>query len=286
MQLPDIFIREGLETGRVIPFLGAGASLATPPLHGLPSAGEVADQLARPTHYPKSQRQLATVAQLYEIVLGRGALHSTLHTAFTPADVGPMPVHTWLAAFDAKLLIVTTNYDDLLEQAFQAAGKPYDVVVHTTDPEAARCVLWWPHGAEKPREVLPKKLPIRLRETTVIYKMHGGIDRLDARRDQYVVTEDDYVDFLARMTSNTAVPAIFAEPFEHRHFLFLGYGLRDWNLRVVLHQIQKDLYRRPDLTSWAIDAYPSELEQRFWQRRGVEVFKMRIDQFLLKMREA
>src|SRR5205823_762251 len=32
----------------------------------------------------------------------------------------------------------------------------------------------------------------------------------------------------------TAVPAQFMRHFSMRHFLFLGYGLRDWNLRVVL----------------------------------------------------
>ena len=38
------------------------------------------------------------------------------------------------------------------------------------------------------------------------------------------------------MTKNKAIPAIFAEPFQTRHFLFLGYGLNDWNLRVVLYR--------------------------------------------------
>jgi hypothetical protein len=280
MKLPATYIRTKLDEGCVIPFLGAGASLATAPIRGLPSPREVADRLAEDTDFPKGQRQLATVAQWYEIILGRDPLHSTLHAAFTPGDVGPMPLHHWLAGIDAKLLIVTTNYDDLIEQAFAAAGKAYDVVVHTTDPESAACVLWWPHGARSPEAVEPSELLIGLEDRTVIYKMHGGVDRLDPLRDQYVVTEDDYIDFLARMTSHTAVPSIFAEPFEERHFLFLGYGLRDWNLRVVLHRVQKDLHRPKNLTSWAIDARPSELEKRFWQRRGVEVIRMRIDGFL------
>jgi hypothetical protein len=158
MKLPATYIRTKLDEGCVIPFLGAGASLATAPIRGLPSAREVADRLAEDTGSPKGQRQLATVAQWYEIILGRDPLDSTLHAAFTPGDVGPMPLHHWLAGIDAKLLIVTTNYDDLIEQAFAAAGKAYDVVVHTTDPESAACVLWWPHGARSPEAVEPSEL--------------------------------------------------------------------------------------------------------------------------------
>jgi hypothetical protein len=100
-----------------------------------------------------------------------------------------------------------------------------------------------------------------------------------------VITEDDYVDFLTRLIKQRAFPSIFAEPFQTRHFLFLGYGLRDWNLRVILNRVEKDLRQdtesdRRDLRSWAIDAAPSTLEARLWQGRGVEIFKMAIDDFL------
>ena len=71
----------------------------------------------------------------------------------------------------------------------------------------------------------PVKLFIDLKKTTVIYKMHGTVDRR-SKWDNYVITEDDYVDFLSRMTGQTAVPALFMKAFRDRHFLFLGYGSR------------------------------------------------------------
>ena len=64
---------------------------------------------------------------------------------------------------------------------------------------------------------------------------------------------------------------------------FLTLVSWDWNLRVVLNRVQRDLHRGFDLTSWAIDAYPSAMEQRFWQDRGVEIFEMTIEQFLTEM---
>ena len=124
------------------------------------------------------------------------------------------------------------------------------------------------------------KLDIDLGRVTVIYKMHGAVDRREPKRDQYVITEDDYIDFLTRMTKKKVIPAIFAELFQTRHFLFLGYSLRDWNLRVVLNRIQKDLRWPKAIKSWAVQHKPSLLEQRFWQERGVEVYDMNIEEFV------
>jgi NAD-dependent SIR2 family protein deacetylase len=284
LTLPAPLIRDSLERGAVIPFLGAGASLAATPAEGLPSTGALAHALALKTSFPKDQPpDLATVAQWYEVVAGRRPLYRELREVFARRRFPPTALHRYLAAVQAPLLIVTTNYDDLIEQAFEDAGKPYDLVVHTTDRAMGDRLLWWPHGAAEPKLVRASKLDIDLATTPVIYQMHGGIDRELPSRDQYVITEDDYIDFLTRMTTRTAFPAIFAEPFEDRHFLFLGYGLQDWNLRVVLNRVQRHLHHGFALTSWAIDAFPSPLEQRFWQDRGVEVFEMTIGQFLARI---
>src|SRR6185369_14085964 len=108
----------------------------------------------------------------------------------------------------------------------------------------------------------------------VIYKMHGTVDRQLKKWDSYVITEDDYVDFLSRMTGQTAVPAQFMRHFRTRHFLFLGYGLNDWNLRVVLKNLRSILPDDPardpanaeheELRSWAIQHGPSDLEIELW----------------------
>src|SRR5262245_57326089 len=107
---------------------------------------------------------------------------------------------------------------------------------------------------------------------SVIYKMHGSIERSPGAAEQYVITEDDYVDFLTRITKSAAIPNIFAEPFQTRPFLFLGYGLDDWNLRVVLNRIEKELRRPGDITSWAIETRLKPLAKALWQKRNVAVF--------------
>ena len=74
---------------------------------------------------------------------------------------------------------------------------------------------------------------------TVIVKIHGAIDRLDNGEDSFVITEDDYIDFLTTGTEITdLLPTEVAARLNGKtHFLFLGYGLRDWNLRVILRRI-------------------------------------------------
>jgi SIR2-like protein len=280
---PYRLIADGLEEGAVIPFLGAGASLGCrlEDAEGdstLPSATDLSKQLASTANFPQGADQnLASVAQYYEIVSGRNGLNDALHEVFA-AKYEPSRLHRYLASIERPLLIVTTNYDRLLETAFE--HRPHDLVVHTTEAAANERLLWWRNGAKEPERVLAKKLYIDLGKTTVIYKMHGAVDALLAARDQYVITEDDYVDFVSRLIRKKAIPAIFAEPFQNRHFLFLGYGLRDWNFRVVLNRVDKSLRGGNVPPSWAIDAKPSALETRLWQRRGVEVYGMTIEEFL------
>jgi hypothetical protein len=85
------------------------------------------------------------------------------------------------------------------------------------------------------------------------------------------------------MTKNRATPAIFAEPFQSSHFLFLGYSLKDWNLRVILNRLQNETRRPMDITSWAIQYKPSLMERRFWQNRRIEIYDMNLSDFISEL---
>jgi len=304
MKPPYPFIRTKLRESRIIPFLGAGASFgsrdpsAVPwrkpaaaaqdqwDVTFLPTGKELAECLAHDVEYPQDEtRELTKVAQYFAVINGREPLEEALNQIFALRQT-PAPIHECLAemAADAPLLIVTTNYDDLIERAFDQAERPYDRVVHIPMSENAE-IFWWRHGALKPTPLLAKELDIDLAKVSVIYKIHGAADRTSCGRGHYVITEDDYIDFLSRMMKNAAIPAIFAEPFQTRHFLFLGYSLSDWNLRVVLNRIERELRRPGDIKSWAIEARAKPLEGMLWQRRNVVVFdNLTMDQFAAALR--
>jgi SIR2-like protein len=294
-----------VKSGKAVPFLGAGASfvgrLSNVPWDPkqpqfLPSGVELsrflADESSFPSQDPHDMDDLAKVASYYAIVSGRRTLHERLHEIFNyKFTFGPL--HTFLASVPAPLLIVSTNYDTFIEQAFHAANKPYDLIIHPSErKDIANAVWWWPHGAPEPSVVPPNELDIDLDKKTVIYKMHGTIQHETDKWDSFVITEEDYVDFLSRMTTNSAVPSLFYEHFRTRSFLFLGYSLRDWNLRVVLKNLDRYLGRRrgvsdddedEPLPSWSIQRRPSELEEKLWEKRNVNIFDMTLDDFVAKM---
>jgi SIR2-like domain len=290
--VPYGVISQALREGRVIPFLGAGASLGDRPKPPawkkgqspfLPTAWELASHLATMSNLdPKLPRELPAIAQYYAAeAAGRQGLDRELHAIFDD-DYKLPPLHTMLAGIDAALLIVTTNYDDLVERAL--AGRRFDVVIHKTGTSR---VLWRPHQGDAV-EVGVQQLDIDMSSTTVVYKLHGSVERGapaddgDASLGDYLITEGDYLDFLVGMTRSRVIPRTIGQAFTRRHFLFLGYGLRDWNIRIILSQLERGLRqkRRRNLLSWAIDADPSPLDRRFWKDRGIEVYKETIEDFV------
>ncbi len=306
-------IADLLKKGEVVPFLGAGVNFGARPGPDakwnqddspfLPSGVELSRFLADMSNFPAEKDEdlgdLAKVASYFVETSARRRLRERLHKIFD-RDFEPADIHSYLAdvARGRPLVIVTTNYDDLTERAFKHLELPYDLVVHPTDrKDVEASVLWWRHGQDEPEIVPPNQLFIDLKSTSVIYKMHGTVDRMTSKWDSYVITEDDYIDFLSRMTGQTAVPAQFMRHFRTRHFLFLGYGLRDWNLRVVLKNLRtvlpamdeapasQDDDEEEDLRSWAIQYRPSDLETELWNARKVKIYDVDIKEFVNKLRE-
>jgi hypothetical protein len=58
-----------------------------------------------------------------------------------------------------------------------------------------------------------------------------------------------------------------AAKLRRSHFLFLGYEMADWNLRLILNRIWGE--RPVAYRSWAVQRSPSPLAQAFWRRYDV-----------------
>jgi SIR2-like domain len=288
--------------GKVIPFLGAGANLCERPVGAdwrsgnyLPSGSELADYLADSYDYPEAEsRDLVRVSQYVDLVMGgEAALFDELHPVFI-RDSEPNKLHRFLAERPAHhrarglsvpcQLIVTTNYDDALERAFGAAGEPFDVVYYAAErEEPGRFVHMRPDGSRRP---IPRHTDYRefaLEERTVILKIHGAVDRRDEGGDSYVITEDHYIDYLAHGNVSKLIPAFLMARMRTSHFLFLGYGMRDWNLRVILHHIWSQQVRR--FGSWAIERERDPIDEKFWQRHRVEIVEASLEDWVDAMHE-
>lgn len=291
---------EEMLAGRVVPFLGAGASLTGRPdlsQRGswapgdtyLPSGSELAAYLAIRFGYPDADvLDLVRVSQFAAVMNGSGPLYEELRAVFD-ADYETTPLHRFFAVLPEVLrskgidrghqLIVTTNYDDVLERAFRDAHEPFDLVSYMADgPYRGRFVHWPPDGAPTPIERPNEYRGLSLDKHTAILKIHGATDRENADWDSYVITEDHYIDYLTRTDISNLIPVTLAAKLRRSHFLFLGYGLRDWNLRVILHRIwgaQKLTYK-----SWAVQLRPHSVEEESWRKRDVDILDVPLERYV------
>jgi hypothetical protein len=282
--------------GSVVPFLGAGANLLERPAAVswedgyLPSGVELASYLAEPYGYPGEDLDLLRVSQWVDLVSSERALVDELHGVFS-RDYRPNKLHRFLAELPRKLreqsqrvcgqLILTTNYDDVLEHAFRDADEPVDVVVYEAHHREHRFVHLRPDGERVGIVDAARYREFAVEERSVILKIHGDVDR-DGQYDTFVITEDNYIDYLAGESVRGLIPAYLMRRVRESDMLFLGYSMRDWNLRVILRQIWSEQGVRTG--GWSIQRNPSEIDIRFWARQGIEILPIDLGEWVEAMR--
>ena len=81
----------------------------------------------------------------------------------------------------------------------------------------------------------------------MILKIHGEVDpRPDRGRESFVVSEDDYIGYLAQTELANVVPVTLTAKLRRSHLLFVAYPVVEWSLRVFLHRVFGD---QPDQLS-------------------------------------
>ena len=297
-------IAKHLVDGNVVPFLGAGANLCGRPQDAvwhqgqyLPSGGELASFLAETFAYPPREVRLNCPSCHADVQgtekspdLARDSrdLYRELHRVFD-ADYAATSVHRFLATLPAvlarkgypqrHLLVVTTNYDDLMERAFREAGQPFDILTYRAWGEyRGRFFHTPPQGEARLIENPNDYADVSVDRRHVVLKIHGAVNRgRDWKQDSYVIREDDYIQYLACTTENM-LPATVGQKLKESHLLFMGYSLSDLNLRVILYRIWSNL--RFSYKSWAIQVNPQRIEQEFWTRRNVEILDFSLEDYV------
>jgi hypothetical protein len=280
-------VTKALLAGRLVPVLGADVGVS---LNGdrLPTAAEVATHLATSFDCPTEHaRDLAQVAEYVSLTQGVGPLYNELHSLFA-RDYTPGPAHRLLAEIAGELrargaphqLIVTTNFDEGLEQAFREAGEEFDVVAYlAVGRHRGKFLHLPPDGPPTPVDVPNAYSALVPDERTVILKVHGRIDRQPEREwESFVVSEDDHIDYLAQSDIAALIPVTLAAKLRRSHFLFLGYPLDEWSLRVFIHRIWGR--ERVSFRSWAISRAPGRIERALWRDRGIEIVDMPLAEYV------
>jgi SIR2-like protein len=299
----DLIVRRLLK-GKVVPVLGSGANLYERPPdiswergRYLPSVQELADELAQYLGTTMIDGyDLARVSQYVAALEGEGALYAELHEVFD-ADYPPTHLHRFLVrlsryareAESAKrattgknvgecMFIVTTNYDDSLERAFDAEDEPYELITYIAEGRDRGLFRHIAADGEPAVIQVPNKyVDLRIDQRTVIAKVHGAVDRVHGA-DSFVITEDHYIDYITR-ADFSLLPVMLAAKVKTSHLLFLGYSLRDWNVRAMLYRLWGE-QEGMKFKSWAIQIDPDPVDCAAWEQRGLDIVPVSVENFV------
>lgn len=271
--------------GRLVPVLGPG-----------PPSGDgnlLATRLAEAFDCPEEYRgDLTRVSQYVAVTQGVGPLYDELHALFS-AEPDPGPVERFLAALPVVArsrgidyqLLITTGYGRALETAFEAAGEEIDVVSYVAiGPERGKFVHRRSDGSETVIDVPNTYDGLSLAERPVILKVHGEVDPRPAReRESFVVSEDDYIAYLAQTELANVVPVTLAARLRRSHLLFFAYPVLEWSLRVFLHRVFAD--QPISYRSWAVLPGAHPVQRDFWRHRGVDLYDVPLEDFVAELED-
>jgi DNA-binding SARP family transcriptional activator len=269
-----------LLSARLVPILGPGPPSA--------NGNELATRLAERFDCPAEHRgDLTRVSQYVAVTQGVGPLYDELHALFSE-EAEPGPVERFLARMPALAralgtehqLVVTTGYGRALETAFEALDEDVDVVWYAaTGPERGKFVHRGPDGTETVVAVPNTYGELSLAERPVILKIHGEVDlRPERARESFVVSEDDYIGYLAQTELANVVPVTLAAKLRRSHLLFIAYPVVEWSLRVFLHRVFAD--QPISYRSWAILPGAQPIQREFWRQRGVDLYDVALEEFV------
>jgi len=296
-------IVERLHARQCVPFLGAGVNASSDDYEGLPLGAQVALRLAADlvTTDVAEFDDLAKVEVLNEALreypqLLRLELHDLARVAFhleravdnphlmqivrnVLADEGRVPSEllTTLARLPVRL-IVTTNYDRLMEKALEEAGREYVPVVQ-------------PIGGFHPLELASKDEELadaKAGGILILYKIHGSFQANgQAPAERIIITEEDYIEFLTVVANEQiGIPPTIKAEMTTGTLLFLGYSLEDWDFRTIFKGTIEKLERHEIFKSFAIQKQPSAFWSKFWEKeKNVVIYDMDLHDFAVELKK-
>lgn len=196
---------EAIRNGHAALFVGAGASRAAGYVDWKGLLKDIADDLGLDV---KRESDLVTLAQFHlNDRKGRDRLNKLLVDEFQESR-DPTEAHALIASLPVHT-IWTTNYDDLLERAYEAAGKRADVKRHVEDINFTRG-----------------------RSDVTVYKMHGDKTRVA----EAVLAKNDYETYHPK---RELFSIALRGDLTQKTFLFVGVSFTDPNLAYILNRVRQ-----------------------------------------------
>ncbi len=229
---------DDISTGECVPIVGAGFSMNAilPPTCKMPLwsdlGTEVAHRMKRAFSGDPKAELSAYCAECSKFELIR-LLKKCLHIG----TAKPGPAHDEFARLPFTQ-VLTTNFDFLLERAYNNVGKPYLPVVD--------------------EDLMPFG---RTDGETRILKMHGDLHHPSLM----VITEEDY-DKFSKLRESMFQEVTYI--LSHHSVMFVGYSIDDPDIRQIWSLVKTYFgeFRRP---AYALLVEPTETQVQTYIRRGV-----------------
>jgi hypothetical protein len=208
-RLPRPLLTEIL-AGQWLPVIGSGLSRNAAVPYGPPPPdwSGLADVLRADLADPDDNADAVEVISAYAFEHGRVSLVERVGAAIRVGDSRPAPVHLSLCRLPIDSL-ATTNFDFLLEKAFDQVGKPCNPIVDEHQLSI--------------RNPYPGPL---------LYKIHGDVQR----PDRMVLTEADFDAYLLR---NPLYATVLTAELARKSPVLIGYSLSDPDLRQLLAMVRE-----------------------------------------------
>jgi len=249
-------LRQLYKNERVIPFLGAGTSMAVSwtDAHGQSRRGlswqELVEEAARILGFdpPDLLLQRGDYLQIFEYLKCKELL-TRLKNILVTNSTAPEEslrqslIHSQLASMNGFSTFYTTNFDNYLEQALTLHGR--DVRVLATEAHFTSKAT----GCD-------------------VVKFHGDLEH----PERMVLTELDYQ---TRLRFDSPMDWKLQSDTLGKAILFIGYSFRDTNVSYLYRLINEKLSSLPNSVSgrrgYILLDYPSDFEYTLFRARNIEV---------------
>ncbi len=182
-------------------------------------------------------------------------------------------------------LLVTTNYDDMLERAFKKAGQRFDLVFYVAEGEETQGHFQYRPFGESVRPITSAQEVLRA-DRPLILKLYGAISKHDddaVNKFGFVIAEDHHINYLVKYKIDQLLPYDLLELlWESHNILFMGYSPNDMNLRLIINRLWEE--RKIGQKSWMIhQSKPGELDKEFWRNRNVQLLDSDLEKYLTEL---
>ena len=243
-------IKEAIDNNKLVLFVGAGVSANS----GLPTWGKLVQSFATDLNikeYDNSLETLLKIPQFYFNERGEKEYFDKLNEVFSEEIYKINPIHELIFKMSPRH-IVTTNFDDLLEQAASKFSGFYHTVKDDFD---------------LPYDAINK----------MVIKMHG-----DFSKKNIVLKEDD---FLSYSNNFRLIENYIKSLISTNVVLFIGYSANDPNFKLIFQWV-KEILKGHFQPAYMLDvsSESKSMEFNYYKNRGINIlFFDQIKDFTPKM---